>query len=73
MDILNNGWKILKFRQCSKGIIYFLKLTDLYCVMIEDSDEQIIYTHSSFDRYIATIKYKEMKDKLLKGEKIDYD
>lgn len=48
-------------------------MTDLYCVMIEDSDEQIIYTHSSFDRYIATIKYKEMKDKLLKGEKIEYD
>lgn len=73
MDIFNNCWKILKWKECSKGIIYFMKTADLYCVMIEDSDEQIIYTLTSFDQCTATIKYKEMRDRLLKGEKIEYE
>lgn len=72
MDIFS-GWKIIKFKQCSKGIIYLLRLTDLYAVLIEDNSENVIYTYSSFDNYSATIKYKEYKDKLLKGETIDYD
>lgn len=73
MDIFNNCWKILKWKQCSKGIAYFMKTADLYCVMIEDSDEQIIYTLTSFDKETATRKYCEKKDQLLKGEKIEYD
>lgn len=72
MDIFS-GWKILKWKECSKGIIYLLRLTDLYAVLIEDDSENVIYTYSSFDSYSATIKYKEYKNKLLKGETIDYD
>lgn len=72
LDIFS-GWKILKFKQCSKGIIYLLKLTDLYAVLVEDDNENVIYTYSSFDRYTATIKYNDNKEKLLRGEPIDYD
>lgn len=62
-----------RFHECKRGIIYLLKQIDLYAIVIEDENETPIYTYSSFSQELSTIKYKEMKDKLLKGETIDYD
>lgn len=71
MDILTSGWKMKRFHECKKGIIYLLKLTDLYAVVIEDENEVPIYTYSSYSQELSTIKYKQMKDKMLKGEPLD--
>lgn len=60
-----------RFHECKKGIIYLLKLTDLYAVVIEDENEIPIYTYSSYSQELSTIKYKQMKDKMLKGESLD--
>lgn len=60
-----------RFHECKKGIIYLLKLTDLYAVVIEDENEVPIYTYSSYSQELSTIKYKQMKDKMLKGESLD--
>lgn len=60
-----------RFHACSRGIVYLLQLCDLYCVVIEDENEIPIYTYSSYSFQLTTIKYKEMKDKLLKGEPFD--
>lgn len=68
MDILNNGWKILRFRATTHGIVYLLKLTDLYCVVVEDTNEVPIYTYTSFDRLLASKDYNEQKQRLFKGE-----
>ena len=71
VDILSSGWKMKRFHACKKGIIYMLKLTDLYAIVIEDENEMPMYTYSTFSQELATIKYKEMKNKLLKGEHLD--
>lgn len=68
MDVLNSGWKILRFHATTKGIIFFLKLTDLYCVLVEDINENPVFTYSSFDRTLASQNYKNMKQKLFRGD-----
>ena len=65
-----NYWKVVKSHVwLDDTSLYLVEKVGLYFVVLESSDDVILDTYSSFDRNLATAKYNEWKDRLMKNHK----